>query len=295
MFRKAERKKAKLRLGISGPAGAGKTFSTLLIAQGLGGKIALIDTEHGSGELYSHLCDYDVATLTPPYSPDRYMTLIHEAEKAGYSTIIIDSISHAWTGEGGLLDMHDKIAKTQNNSFSAWREITPKHNALVEAMLQSSCHIIATMRSKQEYTVTQDDRGRAQVKKLGLAPVQREGMEYEFTVFLELSIEHLATATKDRTSLFDSKTPFVPNAETGRDLLDWLESGIDQRSMSADVKQALLERIATIDNLFELKNWYKKHEHEINQLLPEDKTEVMNTLSSMKKQFNETKEASHVS
>jgi hypothetical protein len=295
MFRKAERKKAKLRLGIAGPAGAGKTFSTLLIAQGLEGKMALIDTEHGSGELYSHLCDYDVATLTPPYSPERYMSLIKEAEKAGYSTIIIDSISHAWAGEGGLLDIHDKIAKTHNNSFSAWREVTPKHNALVESMLQSSCHIIATMRSKQEYTVSTDDRGKTQVKKLGLTPVQREGMEYEFTVFLELTIDHLATATKDRTSLFDGKPPFIPSVDTGSELLEWLELGVDNNNMSEIAKEALLERIAQIDNLFELRNWYKKHEQEINQLMPEHKTEVMNTLSNLKKQFNAAKEANHVS
>lgn len=295
MFRKAERKKAKLRLGLAGPAGAGKTYSALLIAQGLGDKIALIDTEHGSGELYSHLCDYDVATLSAPYTPDRYIALIKEAEKAGYRTIIIDSISHAWAGEGGLLDIHDKIARTQNNSFSAWREVTPKHNALVEAMLQSQCHIIATMRSKQEYTISTDDRGRTQVKKLGLAPVQREGMEYEFTVFLELSLEHLAIATKDRTSLFDGNQPFVPAIETGRTLLEWLESGIDPVQVSEESKQAMISRISRIENLFELKNWYKKHEQEINQLLPEHKNEIMTTLTNMKKLFNDVKEASHVS
>ena len=233
MFRRAERKKAKLRLGIAGPAGSGKTYSALLIAQGLEGKIALIDTEHGSGELYSHLCDYDIATLTPPFTPEKYISLIKEAGKGGYSTIIIDSISHAWAGEGGLLDMHDKVAKVQNSSFTAWRQITPKHNALVEAMLQSPCHIIATMRSKQEYSVSTDDRGRTQVKKIGLAPIQREGMEYEFTIFLDLSVDHLAVASKDRTSLFDGRTPFVPNIETGRELLKWLETGGDSKE---DVK-----------------------------------------------------------
>jgi hypothetical protein len=290
MFRKAERKKAKLRLGIAGPAGSGKTYSAILIAQGLGGKIALIDTEHGSGELYSHLCDYDVAILEPPFNPERYMALIQEAEKQGYSTIILDSVSHAWAGEGGLLDLHDKIAKTQGNSFAAWREVTPKHNALVEAMLQSPYHIIATMRSKQEYMMTTDEKGRSTVRKVGMAPIQRDGMEYEFTVFLEIGIDHLAVATKDRTSLLDGKPPFVPNIETGRVLFDWLESGIDTHYISEDIKNSLLERISQIENLFELRNWYKKHEHEINQLIPEHKSEVMAVLSSMKKQFNESQD-----
>ena len=157
MFKKAERKKARLRLGITGPAGSGKTFSALLIAQGLGGKTALLDTEHGSGELYSHLMDYDVADLTPPFTPSRYIELIKEAESKGYDILIIDSLSHAWQGEGGILDMHDRASAATRNSFAAWREITPHHNALVEAILQSSIHIIATMRSKTAYEVTNDN------------------------------------------------------------------------------------------------------------------------------------------
>jgi hypothetical protein len=283
MFRKAERKKAKLRLGIAGPAGAGKTYSALIIAQGLGGKVAMIDTEHGSGELYSHLYDYDIATLEPPFTPEKYMALIREAEKEGYSTVILDSISHAWAGEGGLLDLHDRISKTSGNSFTAWREVTPKHNALVEAMLGSPCHIIATMRSKQEYTVNTNDKGKTEVRKVGLAPIQRDGMEYEFTVFLELSLDHLAVATKDRTSLFDGKGPFIPNGETGKTLLEWLELGLDPVQASEERKQAMINRISRIGNPFELRNWYDKHKGEIEALLPKHKDEIMNLLSETKR------------
>ncbi len=294
MFRKAERKKAKLRLGILGPAGSGKTYSALLIAQGLGGKVALLDTEHGSGELYSQMTDYDVATLTPPFTPQRYIEVIREAEKAGYNVLIIDSLSHAWQGEGGVLDMHDKASLATRNSFTAWREVTPHHNALVDAILQSPIHIIATMRTKTAYEVTSEN-GKTKVAKVGLAPVQREGMEYEFTIVFDLSFDgHVATATKDRTSLFDGRH-FVPNVETGKELLDWLESGVDTQNISEDIKDSLLERISQIENLFELRNWYKKHEYEINQLMPEHKSEVMVVLSTMKKQFNESKEAHRVS
>lgn len=152
-FRKAERKKAKLRLGITGPAGSGKTYSALLIAFGLGGRIAMIDTENGSGDLYANLGDYDICAITAPYDVRKYLTLIDEAEKAGYDTIIIDSLSHAWSGEGGLLDMQGRIAAASRsgNSYAAWRQVTPWHNKLIDAMLSSSCHIIATMRSKTEY------------------------------------------------------------------------------------------------------------------------------------------------
>lgn len=225
MFRKAERRKAKLRCGLAGPSGSGKTYSALQIAFGLGGKIALIDTENGSGDLYAHLGDYDVLTLQAPFTPDKYIDGIKAAERAGYATVIIDSLSHAWAGEGGLLDQHGRIADSgKGNSYTAWRTITPKHNALVEAMLQSSCHVIATMRTKTEYIVEKSDRGKDVPRKVGLAPIQRDGMEYEFTVFFDLSADHTASSSKDRTSLFDGLY-FRPTQETGVKLLRWLNEG----------------------------------------------------------------------
>ncbi len=221
-FHKAERKKGKLRLAIAGPAGSGKTYSALLIALGLGGRIAMIDTERGSGELYDHLGEYDACTIHPPFEPKKYVETIRAAEDLGYETIIIDSLSHAWVGQGGLLDVHGHIADKTGNSWSAWRQVTPKHNELVDAMLQSKCHIIATMRSKMEYAQVEEN-GKKQVKKLGMSPIQRDGMEYEFTVFIDLDQQHTATTTKDRTTLFDGQY-FVPTIETGRTLLAWLEN-----------------------------------------------------------------------
>ena len=224
MFKKAQRKAAKLRLALMGPAGSGKTFSALTIANGIGGRIAMIDTERGSGELYSDLCSYDVAQISPPFTPQKYIEAIKTAEKAGYDVLIIDSLSHAWAGEGGVLDIHDKVSKSTRNSFAAWREVTPQHNALVDALLGASCHIIVTLRAKTSYEVQQDG-DKKKVVKVGLAPVQREGLEYEFTLVLDLSIEgHVATATKDRTGIFDGKY-FTPNQETGSQILNWLNSG----------------------------------------------------------------------
>ena len=164
-IRKAERRKAKLRLGITGPAGSGKTYGALQIAFGLGGKIVLIDTENGSGDLYAGLGDYDVCTLEAPYSVQKYLEAINLCEKSGYNVIIIDSLSHAWAGAGGLLDMQGHLADNMN-SFSAWRKVTPLHNKLIDAMLSSKCHIIATMRSKTDYIQTENERGRTEIKKV---------------------------------------------------------------------------------------------------------------------------------
>ena len=227
-FKKAERTQARLRAALCSPAGGGKTYSALLIAKGLGGKIAMIDTEHGSGSLYADskgMPEYAVLELEPPYSPQRYIEAINLAEKSGFDIIIIDSLSHAWAGEGGALDMQEKarLASKSGNSWTAWREVTPHHTRLIDAMLGSHCHIIATMRSKQEYAQVTEDGGKVVIRKLGLAPVQREGMDYEFTVVLDLSQDHVATASKDRTGLFD-KQHFVPDENTGKTLLAWLKS-----------------------------------------------------------------------
>lgn len=273
-FRKAERKKAKLRLAICGPAGSGKTYSALLMAQGLapGGGIALLDTERGSGELYSDLTAYDVATLTPPFSPERYIDLIEGAGAAGYQVLIIDSLSHAWEGEGGCLDLHDKAtaASRSGNSYTAWREVTPQHNALVEAMLQSPCHVVATMRSKTAYELSDDGNGKKKPIKVGLAPVQRPGMEYEFTVVLDLSIErHIATATKDRTSLFDGQH-FIPTPATGEALQAWLEAGKDPADASRNLLKTLTAQVDRIEAVPPLEEWWRAHRAEIEALMPED-------------------------
>lgn len=228
-FRKVKRAKAKLRMGIAGPSGAGKTYSALLVARGLAewDRVAIVDTENGSADLYEHLGAYSVLTLAPPYDPQKYIDAIQAAEKNGFEVLILDSLTHAWAMEGGLLDQHDKATQSKKhngNSYAAWRDITPKHNALVEAILQSKIHIIATVRSKQAYEQVKDENGKTKVIKIGLAPVQREGMEYEFTVFLDLSAEHIATTSKDRTGLFDGQY-FKPSEETGRLLQTWLETG----------------------------------------------------------------------
>jgi len=252
-IRKAERKKAKLRLGIAAPSGAGKTYSALLLAFGLGGKVGLIDTEHGSGDLYAHLGDYDIIGIEAPYTVAKYLQAVKTFEQAGYSVIIIDSLSHAWAGDGGLLDKQGKIADSgKANGFAAWRTITPEHNALVEAMLRSPCHIIATMRAKQEYVLETGANGKQTPKKVGLAPVQRDGMEYEFTVMLDVDMNHVASASKDRTGLFDGAY-FKVTRETGEKLLGWLETGTAPEVFEDAVFEGNQLLIMDAQNLEELK------------------------------------------
>ena len=227
VFRKAERRKAKLRLAITGPAGSGKTYGALLVAQGLGGKIAMIDTENGSGDLYSAVCDYDILNINAPFDPRKYIQAIHDAENESYDVLIIDSLSHCWISEGGLLDIKEQLAASgKYNSFSAWSKVTPLQNKLIEAMLTSKCHIIATMRSRTDYVQVVNDKGRTEIRKVGLAPVQRDGMDYEFSLVFDLNNEHTVTVSKDRTSLFDGQS-FTLSPEIGSKLLDWLNSGKD--------------------------------------------------------------------
>ena len=267
-FTKAQRHKARLRLGITGPSGSGKTYGALLIAKGLGGKIAVIDTERGSASLYSHLGDFDVLELEPPYTPERFIEAIRAAEAGGYSTLIMDSITPEWNGVGGCLELVDKIAnaKFRGNSWSAWNEVTPRHRAFIDALLGSPLHVIATMRSKTE-TAQTEENGRKRVVKLGMKSEQRDGIEYEMTTVLDLTHErHHALASKDRTGLF-SGDPAPLSEDTGRMLLAWLESGVeaapDPEAERAERAQELNREIIELQAPAEAMAWKVQNEAEV--------------------------------
>jgi archaellum biogenesis ATPase FlaH len=154
-LRKSNRSQAKIRIALQGASGSGKTYSSLLLGYGLcqnWDKIAVIDTENQSADLYSHLGQYQVLPLHAPFSPERYIEAIQTCEASGMEVIIIDSLSHEWEGEGGILDIHGNMA---GNSFTNWAKITPRHNALVQKILHSNAHIIVTVRSKQDYVITE--------------------------------------------------------------------------------------------------------------------------------------------
>lgn len=244
VFKKAQREQVRIKVSIAGPAGSGKTMSSLLMAYGITKaefpnlsdaevweKICVIDTENGSGSLYvgkqvgpTTIGAYNTIDLTPPFEPGVFVDAIHMAEEHGMNVIIIDSLSHAWAGVGGALDQQGKIAERSGNSWTAWRSVTPQHNKLVDAMLQSPAHIIANMRAKMEYQQTTSDSGKKQVKAIGMGVVMREGIEYEFTVSFMLDYDHVASSTKDRTGIFDGKL-FTIDANTGKQMYAWLSSG----------------------------------------------------------------------
>lgn len=233
LIRKSKRTVTKARIGMTGPSGSGKTLTALLMAFGMTGdweKIGLIDTENRSADLYAettkagvHIPEFSKIDLEPPYTTEKYIEAIKAFEDYGVEAIIVDSLSHAWAGEGGIIEQKDKLSKTKN-SFTAWGELTPKQNKMVEAILQCSAHIFVTMRSKTEYVLEANEKGKQVPRKVGMAPVQRDGLEYEFTLVMDLSAHHIATVSKDRTGLFDG-LEFIPGVETGQQLLNGWSQG----------------------------------------------------------------------
>lgn len=227
-FRKATKKKQRLRVAIIGPPGSGKTWSSLEIATGLGGRIGMIDSERGSGELYSDHFKYDVDFIYPPFTPEKYIEMIHEAGSEGFDNLIIDSISHAWMGEGGLVEIADRLGGNSKSPFGGWRQATPMQNKLVNAMLDYPGNLIVTLRTKTAYEIQETATGKKMPVKIGLAPVQREGMEYEFSVVFSVQEDHTAIPTKDRTHLFKDIQPFIITKKTGELISSWLETGEDE-------------------------------------------------------------------
>lgn len=245
-FKKAARKKSKLRLNISGPSGSGKTYSALLMAKGLVGdwtKIGVIDTENGSAALYEHLGEFNTLDIAAPFTPEKYIQAIEAGIAAGFECIIIDSTSHEWDGPGGCVESNEKLAqsKYRGNTWSAWSDTTPRHDAFVNKVLQAPVHVITCTRSKMETIMTDDKK----IKKVGMKDIQRSGWEYELTISLNLDRDtHTAIASKDRTELFDKATPFVITEETGRQIAAWCELGID-----APTTEQLIQSAATLPEL----------------------------------------------
>ena len=252
----AKRTQARIKAGLQGPSGSGKTYSALLMAYGLcnsWNKIAVIDTENYSASLYAHLGNYSVVNIAAPFSPEKYIEAIQLCEASGIEVIIIDSISHEWEGSGGILDVHGSM---MGNSFTNWSKVTPRHNAFVQAMLQSPCHIIGTIRSKQDYVLSEKN-GKLVPEKVGLKGVTRDGMDYEFTLVFDININHNAVASKDRTGLFGNRAEFKISVETGTQILRWCNTGEAVNTATADDTIDISKRISNCKTLAELLSLYK--------------------------------------
>ena len=255
-LKKATRQQVKLRLNISAPSGAGKTFSALRMAYGLCGdwnKIAVIDTENGSASLYSHLGPFNVVDLQPPFQPEKYTEALNACTNAGMEVIIIDSSSHEWNC---LLDENEVLAQTsfRGNTWSAWSKTTPRHDKFVASVLHCNAHVITCTRSKMETVMGEGKK----VHKVGMKDVQREGWEYELTVSLNLDRDtHLATPSKDRTNLFEGKQPFLITEETGQAIKQWCEQGLEP----ADVRLNKCTTIIELANVFQSLTLDEKKTH----------------------------------
>jgi len=242
---KATKEATRGRIGLVGPAGSGKTYTMLVIATELAGpegKIVVIDTEHKSSAKYADLFEFDVLHLENNYDPDRYVEAIQYCEEKGYDVIGIDSLTHAWTGKGGALEQVDKAAaRSRGNKFVGWRTVTPKHNNLVDAMLQSDAHILATIRAKTDYAMDRDKDGKTTITKVGLAPIQREGMDYEFDIVFDIDHEHRAIVSKTRCAVLTDEVFHKLSSKDARIIKDWLSDGVTVEKIEAVPASKLIE------------------------------------------------------
>lgn len=253
-FQRATKSRGLLRLCFMGPPGSGKTYSSLEVAKGLvGDSVAVIDTERGSASLYAGtVADFDVVDLES-YEVEKYLEAIRVAGKAGFKCLVIDSLSHAWSGAGGLLERVDSIARRTKtaNSFAAWRDVTPLHNQLVDAILAYPGHVIVTMRSKVEYVLEEDSRGKKVPRKVGMAPIQRDGLEYEFTVVIDMDSENYGAVTKTRCPAISGAVIHKPGAKLAATLLGWLNDGGEPHAVPAPVPVQSDVRSSSLDKAIE--------------------------------------------
>jgi len=268
-LRQAQKEQVKLKIGLSGASGFGKTYSALLLAYGITndwGKIAVIDTENNSASLYSELGNFYTIDLKPPFSPERYVEAIELCENSGIEVILVDSISHEWNGTGGCLQIHEQLG----GRFQDWASVSPRHQKFIDKILQSDCHIITTVRRKIDYSMDRDQNGKTKVVKHGLKDITREGFEYELTVSFELINEkHLAVASKDRTGLFMNKPEFVLSSGTGRVLLNWCNNGKNLEDIRKEISKA-----STLEGLRHIYGKYPNLQSRIKETIINRKKEI---------------------
>ena len=277
IIRKAERKQAKIKMAIQGPAGSGKTFSSLLLAKGLCDsleRVCVIDTENGSSDLYSDLGPYYNIAISSPFTPEKYIQAIELAESEGMQVIIIDSLSHSWEY---LLDYHSGLP---GNSFANWSKVTPRNNALFSKILSSRAHIIATLRVKQDYVLT-DKNGKMVPEKVGLKAIQRDGADYEFTLVFEVNIKHQVSCNKDRTGLFIDCPEFIIDPTTGESIKKWCMNGVDNLAQRIQ----LAESIKELGDLYK-NNIYNSKDEALMKLFTEKKAALVTQFSNLKPSQN---------
>ena len=279
-LQKAHKQRVKLRIGISSPSGFGKTYSALLLAFGMTQdwtKIAVIDTENGSANLYAELGDYNTLNLEAPYSPERYIEALRACEKASMEVVIIDSITHEWTGKGGCLQIHEQLG----GRFQDWAKVTPRHQAFIDAILTSSCHVITTVRKKIDYSMDKDSNGKTKVVKVGLKDITREGLDFEMTTCFEIiNDNNLVIASKDRTNLFSGKPEFKITSGTGKLLIKWCNNDQTEQEILATISKEIIA-CTTVEGLRHIYSKYPSYQAKMNDTILLRKAVIDNIASQV--------------
>lgn len=247
-FSRATKKQAKLRLALEGPAGYGKTYSALQIAAELAGdrRIAFVDTEAKSASKYADLFDFDVVEIEPDFHPDKVIAAINDAVATDYGALIIDSLSHFWAGDGGVLDIVDTIARTKyrGDSHRAWKEGGELQQALTDAILRSPIHIIAAMRTKKDYVRSTDAEGKTKIRAAGTKTIQRDEFDYEFDIVGRFEVPTVLTIIKSRCATLPPDTIIdKPNKKFAKTLAAWLDAG-EVVPLATDDQRTTIETLA---------------------------------------------------
>jgi len=267
-LQKAERRKVKIKCMLAGPSGSGKTFSALLLAFGLCGdwsKIAVIDTENESSNLYAHLGTFNVINILAPFTPEKYSEAISICESNGVEVIIVDSLTHQWLY---LLEYHSGLS---GNSFTNWGKVTPRYDAFTQKMLQSTCHVVATSRTKQDYVLSEKN-GKMVPEKVGLKAVQRDGLDYEFTLVFDIDMKNHANASKDRTGLFFNQPTQKISINTGIIIKDWCNTGSE---LNSEYITTRIQECKSIKELLELYETFPQYKETLKPEYERQKRQVM--------------------
>lgn len=286
-FEKAVKKGLKVKIALIGPSGSGKTYSALRLATGMGGKTLMVETEAGRGLYYADEFDYDYTEITPPYTPEKYIAIVNEAISQKYDNIIIDSITHEWAGKGGILEQHSLMT---GNSYTNWAKLTPRHNLFVDTLTKTNINLIATIRGKDEYLITENEKGKQAPKKVGVGAITRDGFEYEVTTSFLLSTEnHIAEIMKDNTKMFTYCE--LLTEEHGKRFIEWANSGVKvdvDKMKTKESKEPVKSQLISQQEYIGLLKIVNEKKLDISELLKKQKWESLaecpeNRLEELKK------------
>lgn len=257
-FAPATKEASKARIALVGPSGSGKTYTALAMATALSDRVAVIDTERGSASKYVGLNGWQFDTVQPDsYSPRSLVDLLGMAAGAGYGVVVIDSLSHYWEGADGMLEQVDR--KSSANKFATgWKDMRPEERKMIDAIISYPGHVIVTLRTKTEYVIVENDKGKKAPQKVGLKPIQRDGIEYEFDLIGDLDVQNTMRVTKSRIHTLNNAVIPLPGEDLAHQIDEWLSDGV-QVPTAGEYRKRALDLTGDKPGLLELYDEVKKH------------------------------------